>query len=429
MNSYLKMTKEELLQEKQSLEAEYKKIQDLGLNLNMARGKPSPEQLDLSMPMFDLIDHDSHLFDREGTDLRNYGGVDGIPEAKDLFASILECSPDQILICGNASLNIMHDTIVRAMTHGVLDGKPWSKQGQIKFLCPVPGYDRHFSITEYFGLEMINVPMTLEGPDMDVVEKLVSEDSSIKGIWCVPKYSNPQGITYSDETVRRFAHLKPAAEDFRIFWDNAYAVHDLYEDDRDHVLPILDECVKAGNPNLVYQFCSTSKVTFSGAGVSAMAASRENLDSIISQMSIQTIGHDKINQWLHVKFLKDLDGVRAHMAKHAAILRPKFELVDEILTREIKPLEIGKWYKPKGGYFISFEALEGCAKEIVRRAKEAGITLTGAGAPFPYGIDPKDSVIRIAPSFPNMEEMRLAMEAFVCCVKLSSVERLLADMK
>ncbi len=426
MTSYLEMTREELLEEKERLEAEYKKVKALGLNLNMARGKPSPEQLDLSMGMFDLIDSKTALISG-GTDCRNYGDVDGIAEAKELMAGFMDCRPEQVIVFGNASLNVMFDAVAKAYTHGVLGSEPWCKLDKVKFLCPAPGYDRHFKITEHFGIEMINVPMKADGPDMDIIEKLVSEDAAVKGVWCVPKYSNPQGITYSDAVVRRFAALKPAAEDFRIYWDNAYAVHDFDGEDKDVLLPLLDECEKNGNANMVYEFCSTSKVTFAGAGISAMAASVENLDSIREQISVQTIGYDKINQWMHVQYLKDMDGVRAHMAKHAAILRPKFEVVDEILSREITPLGIGTWIKPKGGYFICFEALEGCAKVIVKKAKEAGITLTGAGAPFPYGNDPKDATIRIAPSYPSVDEMRQATEVFVCCVKLASVEKLLSE--
>ena len=426
MTSYLEMTREELLEEKERLEAEYKKVKALGLNLNMARGKPSPEQLDLSMGMFDLIDSKTALISG-GTDCRNYGDVDGIAEAKELMAGFMDCRPEQVIVFGNASLNVMFDAVAKAYTHGVLGSEPWCKLDKVKFLCPAPGYDRHFKITEHFGIEMINVPMKADGPDMDIIEKLVSEDAAVKGVWCVPKYSNPQGITYSDAVVRRFAALKPAAEDFRIYWDNAYAVHDFDGEDKDVLLPLLDECEKNGNANMVYEFCSTSKVTFAGAGISAMAASVENLDSIREQISVQTIGYDKINQWMHVQYLKGMDGVRAHMAKHAAILRPKFEVVDEILSREITPLGIGTWIKPKGGYFICFEALEGCAKVIVKKAKEAGITLTGAGAPFPYGNDPKDATIRIAPSYPSVDEMRQATEVFVCCVKLASVEKLLSE--
>lgn len=425
MKTYLEMTKEELTAEKETLEKEFQKIQSLHLNLDLTRGKPSPLQLDLSMEMYDMISSQSILRTEAGTDCRNYGSLDGIDEAKRLMAGFMDCEQEQVIVHGNASLSIMYDTIARSMLHGVLGSTPWCRLERVKFLCPVPGYDRHFAITQYFGIEMIQIPMKQDGPDMDLVEKHVNEDPAVKGIWCVPKYSNPQGITYSDETVRRFAALKPAAEDFRIYWDNAYAVHDLYENDRDVLLPILPECEKAGNPDIVYEFCSTSKVTFSGAGISAMGMSDTNRQDMLKQMSVQTIGHDKIKQWTHTRYLKNMDGVRAHMAKHAALIRPKFEAVDAVLSREIKPLGIGSWIRPKGGYFICFEAMEGCAKAIVVKAKEAGIVMTSAGAPFPYGIDPKDSVIRIAPTFPNLEEMQQAAEVFACCVKLVSVEKLL----
>lgn len=425
MKAYTSMTQEELLQEKTALENEYKKIKELGLDLNLTRGKPSPAQLDLSMDMYDMLHSGIELVAEDGTDCRNYGGMEGIGEAKRLLAGFMGCWPEDVIVYGNASLSIMYDSISRSMTHGVLGSTPWCKLDRVKFLCPVPGYDRHFSITEHFGIEMINIPMTPEGPDMDLVEKLVSEDDAVKGIWCVPKYSNPQGITYSDETVRRFAALKPAAEDFRIYWDNAYAVHDLYEDERDELLPIMNECVKAGNPDIVYQFCSTSKVTFSGAGMSAMAASEANRESIRKQMSVQTIGHDKIKQWVHCRYLKDMDGVRAHMKKHAALVRPKFEAVETVLEQEIVSRGIGSWIKPKGGYFICFESMEGCAKAIIAKAKEAGITLTAAGAPFPYKKDPKDSTIRIAPTFPDIEEMKQAAQALAVCIRLVSAEKLL----
>ncbi len=427
MKSYLKMTREELLTEKNDLEKEFQKIKELSLDLNLTRGKPSPHQLDLSMGMYDIISSGSVLRTEAGTDCRNYGSLDGIDEAKRLMAGFMGCREDQVIVHGNASLSIMYDTIARAMIHGVLGSTPWCRLDKVKFLCPVPGYDRHFAITQYFGIEMVNIPMTQTGPDMDLVEQLVNEDTSVKGIWCVPKYSNPQGITYSDETVRRFAALKPAASDFRIYWDNAYAVHDLYEDDKDELLSIMQECEKAGSQDMVYEFCSTSKVTFSGAGISAMGLSEKNREDMLKQMSVQTIGHDKIKQWTHTRYLKNMDGVHAHMAKHAAIIRPKFEAVDKILSREIAPREIGTWIKPKGGYFICFEAMEGCAKAIVKKAKEAGIELTAAGAPFPYRTDPKDATIRIAPTFPELEEMEQAAEAFACCVRLVSVEKLLND--
>ncbi len=427
MKSYLEMTHEELQQEKEALEKEFQNIKALSLDLNLTRGKPSPHQLDLSMEMYDMISSKSVLRTEAGTDCRNYGSLDGIDEAKRLMAGFMDCEQEQVIVHGNASLSIMYDTIARAMIHGVLGSTPWCKLDRVKFLCPVPGYDRHFAITQYFGIEMVNIPMTQTGPDMDLVEKMVCEDPAVKGIWCVPKYSNPQGITYSDDTVRRFAALQPAAEDFRIYWDNAYAVHDLYEDDRDVLLPIMQACEQAGHADMVYEFCSTSKVTFSGAGISAMGMSERNRKDMLKQMSVQTIGHDKIKQWTHTRYLKNMDGVRKHMAKHAAMIRPKFEAVDQILTREIAPRAIGSWFKPKGGYFICFEALEGCAKAIVAKAKEAGIELTAAGAPFPYGIDPKDSVIRIAPTFPELEEMQQAAEVFACCVRLVSVEKLLAQ--
>ncbi len=425
MQSYQEMTKEELCKEKESLEVAYKEWQKRGLSLNMARGKPSEEQLDLTMPMMDVLNGSADLHSEDGTDCRNYGGMDGIPEAKRFMAAMMGVDPENVLVYGNASLNIMYDTVSRSMTHGVMGSTPWCKLDKVKFLCPVPGYDRHFKVTEFFGIEMINIPMTAEGPDMDLVEKYVSEDAAVKGIWCVPKYSNPQGISYSDETVKRFAALKPAAEDFRIFWDNAYVVHHLYEEDQDEILDILGECEKAGNPDMVYEFCSTSKISFAGGGVAALAASKANLDFIKKQFTVQTIGYDKINQLRHVRYFKDMEGVKKQMMKQAAIMRPKFEMVEQVLSDELGGRGIGSWINPKGGYFICFEALEGCAKSIVAKAKEAGVTLTGAGAPFPYGKDPKDSVIRIAPSFPTMEDLKMAAEIFVVCVKLASVEKLL----
>lgn len=426
MKKYSEMTKEELLALQAELKAKYKEYQGRNLNLNMARGKPCVEQLDLSMGMMDVLSSGADLTCDDGTDCRNYGVLDGIKEAQELLADMMEVPHDHIIIYGNSSLNVMFDTIARAMSHGVMGSTPWAKLDKVKFLCPVPGYDRHFAITQYFGIEMINVPMTPEGPDMDLVEKLVSEDESIKGIWCVPKYSNPQGYSYSAETVRRFAALEPKANDFRIYWDNAYTVHHLYDDDQDELIEILEECKKAGNPDMVYKFASTSKISFPGSGVSVLASSLNNLADIKKQLSVQTIGHDKVNQLRHVRFFRDIAGIKAHMKRHADILRPKFEAVLEILERELGGLGIGEWTKPKGGYFISFDSLDGCAKDIVARCKKAGVEMTGAGATYPYGKDPHDSNIRIAPSYPSIGDLITAAELFTLCVKLSSIEKLLS---
>lgn len=427
MKAYREMTREELQREHDRLEEKFQEIKASGLKLDMSRGKPSKEQLNLTNGMLDVLTSESDLNCESGIDCRNYGVMEGIPEARRLLADMSEVPEKNILVYGNSSLNVMFDTVARAMYMGVCGHTPWGKLDKVKFLCPVPGYDRHFGITEFFGIEMINVPLLATGPDMDLVEKLVSEDASIKGIWCVPKYSNPSGISYSDETVRRFAHLKPAAPDFRIFWDNAYTIHHLYDDDQDEILELLSECEKAGNPDLVYKFLSTSKISFPGSGISAMAASEANLADAKKAMNYQTISHDKLNQLRHVRFFKDMDGVREHMKKHAAILRPKFETVLDVMEKELGGLEIGSWVKPKGGYFISFDALEGCAKKIVARAKEAGVVMTGAGATFPYGKDPKDSNIRIAPSFPTPEELEQAAQVFVLSVKLVSLEKFLAQ--
>lgn len=427
MESYQNLSKEQLLALKSELEASYEEKKALNLQLDMSRGKPSPSQLDVSLGLMDALNSNSVLKSEDGTDCRNYGVLDGIPEAKKLMADMMGTTADHVIIFGNASLTIMYDSISRSYTHGVLGSTPWCKLDKVKFLCPVPGYDRHFAITERFGVEMINVPMTQDGPDMDMVEELVANDDSIKGIWCVPKYSNPQGYCYSAETVRRFANLKPAAKDFRIYWDNAYVIHHLYEDNQVEIPDIISECEKAGNPNLVYEFASTSKVSFPGSGIAAMAASAENLADVKKQMTIQTIGYDKLNQLRHVAYFKNIDGLKAHMKKHADAMRPKFEAVLKVLDEELTGAEIGSWVKPLGGYFISFDAMEGCAKKIVAKCKEAGVTLTNAGATFPYGKDPKDSNIRIAPSFPTPEEMAVATDLFVLCVKLVSVEKLLEN--
>ena len=425
MKKYQEMTREELLQEKTELEAEFAKIKEMGLNLDMSRGKPGSDQLDLAMPMLDVLTSKEVIESENGTDLRNYGIVDGIPEAKKLVADMVGVKPEQVIVYGNSSLNIMYDQVARAEMFGICGNTPWSKLEKVKFLCPVPGYDRHFAITEDFGIEMINIPMTADGPDMDMVEQYVNNDEAVKGIWCIPKYSNPEGVVYSDETVKRFAALKPAAKDFRIFWDNAYAVHHLYEDQQAEILNILELCEQAGNPDMVFEFCSTSKVSFPGAGIAAIATSEANIADIKKRLTIQTIGHDKINQLRHVKYFKDMNGVKEHMMKHAAIIRPKFEMLDELLTREVAARGIGSWMKPLGGYFISFNALEGCAKEIVAKCREAGVTMTGAGSPFPYKKDPKDSVIRIAPTYPSVEELEKAAEVFIIVTRLVSVTKLL----
>ena len=427
MTAYKDRSREELLQEKELLEAKFQEIKGKGLKLDMSRGKPSEAQLNLSMGMMDVLNSTTDLRCSVGVDCRNYGVLDGIPEAKELLADMTEVSPDNIINYGNSSLNVMYDTVARSMTHGVCGSTPWCKLDEVKFLCPVPGYDRHFAITEYFGIKMINIPMTESGPDMDLVEQYVNNDPSVKGIWCVPKYSNPQGITYSDETVLRFARLKPAAEDFRIYWDNAYGIHHLYEDKQDNLIEILMACKQEGNPDMVFKFCSTSKVSFPGSGVAAIGASKRNIDFIKQQMTIQTIGHDKLNQLRHVRFFKDIHGMVLHMRKHADILRPKFETVLNGLKNELGGLEIGSWLEPRGGYFISFDALPGCAKAIVAKAKEAGLVMTPAGATFPYGKDPQDSNIRIAPSYPTPEELAVAVELFVLCVKLVSIDKILEE--
>ena len=427
MMSYKQLDREQLLKLQKELTAEYEQKKGLGLNLSMARGKPAEDQLELSMPMLGLLDENTCMVGEDGFDVRNYGVLAGITEARKLFADILEVKPENIVLYGSASLTLMYDTISRAYIKGILGSTPWSKLDKVKFLCPVPGYDRHFTICEFFGIEMINVPMNEDGPDMDMVEKLVGEDEAIKGIWCVPKYSNPSGIVYSDEVVRRFAALKPAAKDFRIYWDNAYVIHHLYDDNHPQLLNIIDECAKMGNPDMVYEFCSTSKVTFPGAGVSAMAASEANIKSTLSMMNAQIISHDKMNQLRHVLFFPSMQSLEEHMSKHAAIMRPKFELVTDMLDEKLADANIAAWSKPAGGYFISFDAMDGCAKKIVDMCKDAGIIMTGAGATYPYGKDPHDSNIRIAPSFPTLDELKEACEVFIICVKLASIEKLLED--
>lgn len=428
MRAYKELSKEELLALREQLSAEYEDAKGKGLKLDMSRGKPAVAQLDMGMDILDVLSSDSDMKTEAGLDVRNYGVLDGIPEAKKLMADIMGVKAENVIVCGNASLTIMYDTVSRAMVHGIMGETPWGKLDKVKFLCPAPGYDRHFAITELFGIEMITIPMTPEGPDMDLVEKYVNEDDSVKGIWCVPKYANPTGYTYSDETVKRFAALKPAAGDFRIFWDNAYAIHDLYEDRSDCLLEIFGECEKNGNEDMVFEFASTSKISFAGAGIAAIAASKANLDDMRRVMTIQTIGYDKVNQLRHVRYFKNIDGIKAHMMKHAAMMRPKFEACLQVLENELSGLGIGSWTKPNGGYFISFDACEGCAKKIVAKCKEAGVVMTGAGATYPYGNDPLDSNIRIAPSFPTPEEMAMATDLFVLCVKLVTVEKLLEQI-
>ena len=427
MPAYAEMGTEELETLKHGLEREYAEIQAKGLSLNMARGKPGSDQLDLSMPLLTAVTTAEDCRAEDGTDCRNYGVLDGLPEAKRFMAAMLDDEPENVIVGGNSSLSLMYEAVARCWNFGTLGSEPWCRLEQVKWLCPVPGYDRHFGVTEAFGIQMIPVPMTEEGPDMDEVERLVRDDASVKGIWCVPKYANPNGVTYSDEVVRRLASMPCAAEDFRIFWDNAYCVHHLYDDvaEQDQLLDIGAACREAGNPHRPFKFASTSKVTHPGAGISALAASPENVAEIKKRLGVGTIGYDKINQLRHVRFLKDAEGLAAHMSKHAAILRPKFELVLTNLDEGLSEVGGCSWSHPRGGYFVSFDAPEGTAKRIVQLAKEAGVTMTGAGATWPYKQDPHDSNIRIAPTLPPLDELDAAMDVFVCCAKLAYTEKLL----
>ncbi len=424
---YKDMTKEQLLEEKDILQKEYDNYKAMGLKLDMSRGKPGKEQLDISERMLDIVNSGTECKTRDGLDCRNYGLLDGIPSCKELFAELLGVEPENVMVGGNSSLNMMFDTIACMMTAPIVEGcKPWYEVKDRKFLCPVPGYDRHFAVTEYFGFEMINIPMLPTGPDMDMIEKLVAEDESIKGIWCVPKYSNPQGITYSDETVRRFARLQPKAKDFRIMWDNAYCIHDV-TDTPDSLLNIYEECKKNGTEDSVILFCSTSKITFPGSGVAAMASSPANMKVFKNRYSWQTIGFDKINMLRHMLFFRNLDGVKSHMEKHKNILKPRFDTVLEKLDSKLKEAGFAVWTNPNGGYFVSVDVLEGTAKKVVALCKDAGVVLTGAGATYPYGKDPKDSNIRIAPTFPPVSELETAMDIFCVCAKLAAVEKLLEN--
>lgn len=424
MNKYELMDKSELKSEYDRLLGVYHDYESKGLKLDMSRGKPAPDQLDLSMGMLDVLTSRDVLTTNNGQDVRNYGMLDGIDEAKNLFGDMLGVPAKNILVGGNSSLNLMYNSVSRAMNFGIMGWTPWTKLDKVKFLCPVPGYDRHFAICEFFGIEMINIPTDENGPDMDMVQKYVESDPAIKGIWCVPMYSNPMGITYSDDVVRRFAALKPAAGDFRIYWDNAYCVHHL-NDTPDTLLSIMDECEKAGNPDLVIQFGSTSKISFSGAGIAVMAASEANLNFIKKQLTIQTIGFDKVNQLRHSKFFQDINGVKAHMKKHRTLLEPKFAAVISALDKEIMPLGIGSYEKPNGGYFISFNTIDGCAKRVGELCKKAGVVLTPVGATYPYGKDERNSNIRIAPTYPPVNELETAMALFCLCVKIATIEHIM----
>lgn len=425
MKDFTRLSKDELNGMLISLNEKYEGFSAQKLKLDMSRGKPGADQLALSMDMMNLLNSSDNLKTTGGFDTRNYGLVDGIPEARELFAQVLEVSPSEVIVGGNSSLSMMYDTITRGMMFGVAGSiEPWCKLPKVKFLCPSPGYDRHFAICELFGMEMITIEMKKDGPDMDAIERLVADDASIKGIWCTPKYSNPDGITYSDEVVDRFAAMKTAAPDFRIFWDNAYTVHHL-TDKPDRLKNIMEACKKAGNADRVYIFGSTSKVTFPGSGVAFMAASENNLVGIRKQMGIKTIGPDKINQLRHVRYLKDMSGIEAQMKRQAAILKPKFDMVLDLLESELGGKNIASWNKPNGGYFISFNTLPGCAKAVVKLAGDAGVVMTPAGATYPYGKDPQDRNIRIAPTFPPLAELKTAMELLCTCVQIVTLKKLL----
>ena len=413
---------------KEELESRYAAMKARGLALNMARGKPGADQLDLSTPMLGILSSPEDCFSEDGTDCRNYGVLDGLPEAKELMSCMIDDDPANIIVAGNSSLTLMHDAMAWCIDYGTPGGEPWLELDTVKWLCPCPGYDRHFRISETFGMELIAIPLNENGPDMGVVEALVAEDASIKGIWCVPKYANPSGITYSDETVRRLASMPCAADDFRIFWDNAYSVHHLYDDpaEQDRVLDIAAACRESGTPDRCLKFASTSKVTLPGAGIAAFAASPANVAWFKKHLGVTTVGPDKLNQLRHVRFLKDAEGIAAHMRRHAAILRPKFDLVQRKLEESLSEMDGCSWSTPRGGYFVSFDAPEGCASRIVELAREAGVTMTGAGATWPYGKDPHDSNIRIAPTLPPLSELEEALDVFVCCVRLAYVEKLLA---
>ena len=421
MKSYLSMTAEERKAELAEQQKLYEKERSVGYHLDMSRGKPDAMQLNLSMDMLQQNPYDL-IYSRKGTDVRNYGELAGVDDAKDFFAQLLGLKMENIIMGGQSSLALMYDCIIKAYVLGVYGGsKPWGQQEKLKFLCPAPGYDRHFRVTQEFGIEMISIPLTPTGPDMELVKQYVESDPAVKGIWCVPKYSNPTGCTYSPATVEAFAALKPAADDFRIFWDNAYYIHGFREQD-DELVNIFDVCKKYDSEDMVYEFFSTSKVTFSGAGVAVLAASKNNVDFLLKQMGVQTIGYDKINQLRHVKYFGSVEGLKAHMKKHANYLRPKFDCALAALESGLGGLELGTWTKPNGGYFISFDGLPGTAKRCVQLCADLGVKFTGAGAAFPYGIDPEDKNIRIAPSYPTTEQLYKSMNVFCICQKIAALE-------
>lgn len=421
---YSNLSKEELSSLKSELEKEYEDFKKLNLKLDMSRGKPNKVQLDLGKPVMDILNSSSDMNTQDGMETRNYGGPTGIPECKKLFAELMGVDSENVIVCGVSSLSIMYDYISQCMVFGCGD-EPWIKQEKVKFLCPCPGYDRHFGILQHFGIEMINIKMNSDGPDMDSIEKYIT-DSSVKGIFVVPKYSNPDGITFSDEVVRRFAALKPAAKDFRVIWDNAYIVHD-FNDTPDELLNIFEAAKEYGSEDMFIEVCSTSKISFAGAGVSAVAASKLNIEAIRKRMAIQIISNDKINQLRHVRYFKNLDGIKAHMKKHAEFLRPKFDTVTNGLAQAFDGTGIARWNNPNGGYFVSLYVMNGCAKRVGELCKNAGLTLTPVGATYPYGIDPDDSNIRIAPTFPDVDELKKAVQLLCICVKLAATEKLLGD--